>query len=52
MIELSWQIMMGIGLAGAAGLRAFVPLLVVGIAGRYELIPLSARFEWLATNPA
>ena len=52
MIELTWQVMMGVGLAASAGLRAFLPLLVVGLAGRFELIDLSARFEWMSTAPA
>ena len=52
MIELAWQLMMGVGLAASAGLRAFLPLLVVGLAGRVEVIALSARFEWLASTTA
>ena len=52
MIELTWQLMMGIGLAASAGLRAFLPLLVVGLAGAMELVPLSGSVEWLATPPA
>jgi len=47
-----WQIAMGIGLASCAGLRAFLPLLVVGAAGRLELIPLTRSFEWLESTPA
>ena len=43
---------MGIGLAACAGLRAFLPLFVVGLAGRFELVPLSESFEWLASWPA
>lgn len=52
MVELAWQIMMGVGLASSAGLRAFLPLLVVGLAGRLELVPLSASFAWMSTTPA
>lgn len=52
MVLLAWQLMMATGLAASAGLRAFLPLLVVGVAGRYELIPLSSRFEWVASTPA
>jgi len=43
---------MGIGLASCAGLRAFLPLLVVGAAGRLDLIPLTRSFEWLESWPA
>jgi len=42
----------GLGLAACAGLRTFLPLLVVGVAGRVGWLPLSPRFEWLADNPA
>ena len=46
------QLAMGVSLAACAGLRAFLPLLVVGLAGRMEAIPLSDSFEWLASTPA
>ena len=50
--QLLFQILMGIGLAASAGLRAFLPLLVVGIAGRVGWVPLSDNFAWLAGWPA
>lgn len=50
--QLLFQILMGIGLAASAGLRAFLPLLVVGIAGRAGWVPLSDSFAWLAGWPA
>ncbi|GAB3718646.1 DUF4126 domain-containing protein [Nocardiopsis oceani] len=38
----------GLGLASAAGLNAYIPLLVVGLLSRYtELIPLGPAWEWL-----
>jgi len=46
------QLAMGFSLAASAGLRAFLPLFVVGVAGRLDWIPLTSRFEWLADNPA
>jgi uncharacterized membrane protein len=49
---LAFQVAMGIGLAACAGLRAFLPLLVVSIAGKLGWVPLSDRFEWLGTWPA
>lgn len=52
MVQIAWQLMMATGLAASAGLRAFLPLLVVGLAGRAELIPLGERFDWLASTPA
>lgn len=46
------QIAMGVGLAACAGLRAFLPLLVVGVAGRIDWLPLTSSFDWLASTPA
>jgi len=46
------QIAMGIGLAASTGLRAFLPLLVVAVAGKLEWVPLADPFQWLATWPA
>jgi hypothetical protein len=40
----------GLGLAAAAGLRVFVPLLVMGAAARLGWLPLSSGFEWLASG--
>jgi len=58
-MEFSWsesgvlliQLAMGVSLAACAGMRAFLPLLVVGVAGRLEIIPLAGPFEWLAGWP-
>ena len=52
LLSLAVQVAMGLGLAACAGLRAFLPLLVVGFAGRLELVPLSESFAWLAATPA
>jgi hypothetical protein len=41
----------GIGLAAAAGLRVFLPLLVLGLASRFGALPLAGGFDWLATGP-
>ncbi len=46
------HVSMGIGLAACSGLRAFLPLFVVGLAGRFDFVPLSESFEWLASWPA
>jgi hypothetical protein len=46
------QVASGIGLAACAGLRAFLPLFVVGLAGRLDWIPLTGKFEWLTSMPA
>ncbi len=50
--SIAFQIVMGIGLAASAGLRAFLPLLVAGIAGRLGWVHLSDPFQWLASWPA
>ena len=50
--QLTAQLAMGISLAACAGLRAFLPLLIVGVAGRMDLVPLSSSFEWLSGWPA
>ena len=46
------HVTMGLALAACAGLRAFLPLLVVGVGGRLELVPLSESFTWLESWPA
>jgi hypothetical protein len=42
----------GLGLAAAAGLRVFVPLLVLSLAARGDWIELSPSFMWLASPAA
>jgi hypothetical protein len=42
----------GVGLAAASGLRAFLPLLAVGLAARLGLLHLRPGLEWLAGDPA
>lgn len=46
------EVAMGISLAACAGLRTFLPLFVVGVAGRLGWVPLSASFDWLSSWPA
>jgi len=46
------QIAMGVGLAACAGLRAFLPPLVLGVAGRMDWVDLSPTYAWLASTPA
>ncbi len=41
----------GVGLAAAAGLRVFLPLLVLGAAARLGWVPLTSGFEWLSSSP-
>src|SRR5262245_15370162 len=46
------HVAMGIGLSACAGLRAFLPLLVLGLAGRFEVVRLSDSLAWIAGDPA
>ena len=46
------QISMGIGLAACAGMRTFLPLLIVGLAGRFDVVPLTSSFDWLGSWPS
>lgn len=55
MTELSQLVLhgaMAISLAACAGLRVFLPLFVLGVAGRLEIVSLSEGFSWLASWPA
>lgn len=45
-------IAVGLGLAAAAGLRVFVPLVALALAAKGGLLTLSPGFAWLATTPA
>ncbi|MCU0623334.1 MAG: DUF4126 domain-containing protein [Gemmatimonadaceae bacterium] len=42
----------GLGLASAAGLRVFVPVLAAAVAGARGLLPLDPSFWWLTSTPA
>lgn len=46
------QLAMGFALAACVGLRAFLPLLVAGIAARAGYVDLGSSFEWMASTPA
>jgi cellobiose-specific phosphotransferase system component IIC len=47
-----FAVLVGLGLAAAAGFRVFVPLLAVGAAARFELLPLTDGFAWMASDAA
>lgn len=51
-LDILASIALGVGLAAAVGLRVFLPLLVLSIAGYAGVVPLSDSFQWLATLPA
>ena len=46
------QIVSGVMLAAVCGLRAFLPLLAVGIAARLGALHLNAEFAWIESWPA
>jgi hypothetical protein len=55
-MDMSWtegvlSLGIGIGLAAAAGLRVFLPLLILGLAARAGAVPLTPGFDWLASGP-
>ncbi|NLA64796.1 MAG: DUF4126 domain-containing protein, partial [Leucobacter sp.] len=41
------ELLTGTGLAAAAGLNAYIPLLAMGLAGRFEWIQLPTGWVWL-----
>ncbi|MBZ4187985.1 DUF4126 domain-containing protein [Niabella sp. 3A5MI-3] len=43
---------LGIALAACCGFRVFVPMLIAGLAGRFELFHFSENFVWLSSMPA
>ncbi|MCL4837208.1 MAG: DUF4126 family protein [Thermoanaerobaculia bacterium] len=46
------EIALGIGLAAATGFRVFVPLALLGLAARFELLTLASGFAWIGSTPA
>lgn len=50
-MDLTTAIITALGLAGAAGLNAYVPLLVVGLLGRFEVIDLPASYDGITSTP-
>lgn len=51
-MDLAIQIAMGLSIAACAGLRAFLPLLVVGLLGRNGYLELNPAFAFLARTDA
>ena len=52
MITFVASLCIGLALAASSGLRAFFPLLVTGLAGRLEWMPLAESLRWLSETPA
>ncbi len=45
------EVLTGTGLAVAAGLNAYIPLLVLGLAGRFiDFVELPAAWAWLSNE--
>ena len=42
----------GLGLSGSAGLNAYVPLLVVGLLDRFDVVHLPAPYDSISSTPA
>jgi len=51
-VDATTAVLTGLGLATAAGLNAYVPLLVVGLLGRFGVLDLSAPYDSLSSTPA
>lgn len=50
--EIIISICLGVGLAAAVGFRVFLPLLVLSLAGYYDVIPLNESWEWAGSLTA
>ncbi|AFL81979.1 hypothetical protein Aeqsu_2523 [Aequorivita sublithincola DSM 14238] len=46
------SIFLGIGLATAVGFRVFLPLLILSLAGFYDVIPLNESWQWVGSLTA
>lgn len=51
-METVFAVAMGLSLAACAGLRAFLPLFIVGAAHRAGWLPLQASFGWIGSTEA
>lgn len=51
-MDASALLLTGIGLASAAGLNAYIPLLIAGLLAHFDVFTLSEPYDLLATTPA
>ncbi len=51
-MELFITVLVGIGLSATAGIRIFLPFLVLSAAAMTGHLELSPRFEWIGSHPA
>ena len=52
MVDAIIGVALGLGLAAAAGLRIFVPVLGAGLAAHFGVVALNPAFAWVGTIPA
>ena len=52
LVTLLASLVLGVSLAASCGLRAFLPLFVLGMGARLGLVDLGDAFEWLGHTPA
>ena len=52
MLQIFTALCAGLGLSAACGLRVFLPLFVVSIAVRADMLVVGPSFEWLGATPA
>jgi hypothetical protein len=50
-VDAATVVLTGLGLSGAAGLNAYIPLFVVGLLGRLEVIDLASPYDVIASTP-
>ncbi len=50
--DLFLSLALGLGLAAAVGFRVFLPLLILGLASRVGVMPVSTGFDWVSSTPA
>lgn len=50
--HIALQVALGISLSACAGLRAFLPMLVIGVLAKFGYLQVGASFQWMAGTPA
>ena len=43
---------LGVALAACCGFRVFVPLLIAGLASKFQMFQFADSFEWMSSTPA
>ncbi|MGB3776181.1 MAG: DUF4126 domain-containing protein [Leeuwenhoekiella sp.] len=53
-MEINWLISaaLGVGLATAVGFRVFLPLLLLSLAARFDIVPVADSWEWVGSMTA